>query len=385
MDALSLVDRQDLIGLTSELVSIPSVTNSEEEISDWLYDYFKDIGLVDIERFPVEDSGDTLAGWYPKVGDGPVLMLNFHMDTFKAFQGWDTDPFNPVIEGDRLYGLGAHDMKGGAACALTAVRCMIESGLDLGGGLLVTATSDEENWSRGAHALIEVGLLEGCDYCLVPEPQAPGVLTIGQRGRHVFHITFHGRAVSAAYDSGVNAVVDASRAVTELDELEELGYNEEFGMGGSLCVIGVNGGGTMILVPEVADVYIDRHILPEQGVDWAAEQIRRAIEGTGIEGKYELTWDERPTPAPGAFIVPPDSVFVKTVKKKLEEETGGDVELVLGRSVADTNHFAVHGGVPTLICGPTGGNTCEANEYVDTNSLPSTTRMLIKSITDLLQ
>lgn len=168
-------------------------------------------------------------------------------------------------------------------------------------------------------------------------------------------------------------------------EFEELGYNEEFGMGGSLCVIGLNGGGTMILVPEVADVYIDRHILPEQSVDWAAEQIRRAIEGSEIKGKYELTWDERPTPAPGAFIVPPDSVFVKTMKRNLEEETGGDVELVLGRSVADTNHFAVHGGVPTLICGPTGGNTCEANEYVDTNSLPRTTRMLIKSITDLLQ
>jgi len=69
-------------------------------------------------------------------------------------------------------------------------------------------------------------------------------------------------------------------------------------------------------------------------------------------------------------MVPPDSLFVRTVKGNLEGELGKNVDLILGRSVADTNHFAVHGGVPTIICGPSGGNTCEANEYVDLSSLP---------------
>jgi len=60
------------------------------------------------------------------------------------------------------------------------------------------------------------------------------------------------------------------------------------------------------------------------------------------------------------------------------------VGLILGRSVADTNHFAVHGGVPTIICGPSGGNTCEANEYVELSSLPAIARTYVRSVLDLL-
>jgi len=385
-DPLELVDEDRLTELTKTLVSIPSVTNREHEISDWIYQKFKSLGLSDVRRLPVEEAGDTIVGWIDGPEDGPKMMLNFHMDTFGVFDGWDTDPFTPHVEGDRLYGLGAHDMKGGAACLLGTVEALVESGVEMGGRVLVSATSDEENWSRGAHELINNGLLKDCSYCMVPEPTAPATITIGQRGRHVFHLTFHGRTVSAAYDSGVNAVVDAARVTAALANMDEkaLGYNEEFGMRGSLCVIGLHGGGTMILVPELAEVYVDRHILPGETVEDAAAQVRETIMGAGIEGTYEMKWDERPTPAPSSFIVPPDSLFVRTVKKILEDELGRDLRLILGRSVADTNHFAVHGGVPTIICGPSGGNTCEANEYVELSSLPVIARTYVRSVLDLL-
>lgn len=381
-----LIDAARLLELTETLVSIPSVANNEHEISDWIYDHFKSLGLAGVMRLPVEESGDTVAGWLEGSSDGPTLMFNFHMDTFDAFEGWETEPFKPERKGDRLYGVGSHDMKGGAACLLGAVEALVESGVELGGRLLVTATSDEENWSRGAHALIEAGLLEGCDYCMVPEPSSPGEITIGQRGRHVFHLTFHGRTVHAAYGGGVNAVVDAARAVASISEpgVIDLGYDEDFGMGGSLCVIGLQGGGTLILVPELAEVYIDRHILPGETVEGAAQQIRSAIERAGIESSYEVSWDERPTPAPPSFVVPRDSAFVQTLKRNLERETGWDVVFVLGRSVADTNHIAVHGGVPTVILGPTGGNTCEANEYVNISSLVPVARTYVRSALDLL-
>ena len=140
----------------------------------------------------------------------------------------------------------------------------------------------------------------------------------------------------------------------------------------------------MIYVPELAEVWIDRHILPGQTVEWAANQIRAVVEKVGIEGSYDLKWDERPTPAPASFIVPRDSRLVQVVTKNLEKETGWMVKHVLARSVADTNHFAVHGIVPTLICGPTGGNTCEANEWVDTSSLGPISRVYIRSLIDLL-
>ena len=384
-DPLTLLNRERIVELVEEMVSIPSITNKEGAMSDWTHKRLRELGL-EVRRLPVEESGDTVVGWLDSPRKGPSMMLNFHMDTFDAFRGWVTDPFKPVVKDGRIYGLGAHDMKGGGACLIAAVEAIVESGVKLRGKLIVSSTSDEENWSRGAHALIKGGYLKDCEYCIVPEPSTSGTLTIGERGRHVFHLTFHGESVSAAYDKGVNAVVDASKAAVALTQLDkaELGYNEDYELGGSLCVIGLKGGGTMIYVPEIAELWVDRHILPGQTVDWAAEQIRAVVGKAGIDGTYEIAWDERPTPAPLSFIVPKNSKLVKTVTRNLELETGWRVRHVLARSVADTNHFAVHGGVPTLICGPTGGNTCEANEWVDFDSLLPTSRTLVRSVTDLL-
>ena len=380
-----LLRRERLSELTETLVKINSITGNEQELAEWVYNFLVDLGLEDVKKLAVEDAGDTIAGWIDGPKEGPTLMLNFHLDTFDAFKDWKTDPLTPTVVGNRMYGLGSHDMKGGAACLLGAVEAVINS-VKLGGRVLVSATSDEEYWSRGAHELIKHGYLKDCDYCMVPEPSAHGTLTIGQRGRHVYKLRFHGKTVSAAYDSGVNAVVDAARAVSRIGDIttEQLGYLPEYDMKGSLCVIGFHGGGNMILVPELAEVTIDRHILPGETVEDAAEQIRAVVDGTGVESSYELTWDDRPTPAPSSFIVPPDSRFVQTVKGSLEDETGHPVRLTLGRSVADTNHFAVHGGVPTIICGPTGGNTCEANEWVDIDSLVPVAGTYVRSMVDLL-
>ena len=384
-DPLTLLKRKRIVELVEEMVSIPSITNKEGAMSDWTNRRLRELGL-EVHRLRVEESGDTIVGWLDSPRKSPSMMLNFHIDTFDAFRGWVTDPFKPVVKNGRLYGLGAHDMKGGGACLIAAVEAIVESGVRLGGKLIVSGTSDEENWSRGAHALINQGYLKGCKYCLVPEPSAVGTLTIGERGRHVFHLTFHGESVSAAYDKGVNAVVDASKAAVALARLSktELGYNKEFELGGSLCVIGLKGGGTMIYVPELAELWVDRHILPGQTVKGAAEQIREVVDKVGIEGNYDIAWDERPTPAPLSFVVPKTSKLVKIVTRNLERETGWRVRHVLARSVADTNHIATHGGVPTLICGPTGGNTCEANEWVDVDSLLPTSRMLARSVIDLL-
>jgi acetylornithine deacetylase/succinyl-diaminopimelate desuccinylase-like protein len=384
---VELVNKDRLIELTKALVSIRSVTGEEHELSDWTYEHFKSLGLRGVQRLPIEDSGDSIVGWIDGPTDRPAMMLNFHLDTFEAFAGWETDPFTPALEGGRLYGVGSHDMKGGGACVLGAVEALLQSGVELGGRLIVSATTDEENWSRGAHALIKSGLLDNCQYCLVPEPTRSGQLTIGQRGRHVFHLTFHGKTIHAAYRvGGINAVVDAAKVAAAIAGLnwKKLGYNKEFDMSGSICVIGLHGGSTIILVPELAHLYIDRHILPGQTVEEAADQIRAAVKGANIESRYELAWDERPTPAPGSFVVPADSRLVQTVRANMERELGHEVKFVLGRSVADTNHFAVYGGVPTLIYGPQGGNTCEANEYVLVDSMPAVARVYTQSVLDLL-
>lgn len=384
MNPMEHISEDRLIELTKTLVEIPSETGKEKAIGDWLATYFKELGLK-VTRLPVEEAGDSIVGVL-KGGDGPKLMLNFHIDTFDAFEGWDTDPFKVDEKDGRMYGLGAHDMKGGAACALVALEAIVKSGAKLSGDLIVSGTSDEEYWSRGAHALVNSGLLGSVKYNIVPEPADHSTIIIGQRGRHVFKLRFYGSSVSAAYDEGVNAVVDASKVVAEFEKHKPdgFGYMDEYDMRGTLCVTGLHSGGDKIYVPELAEVTIDRHILPGQSVEEAANQIKQIILDADIKGRYELTWDERPTPAPTSFITDPNSRFVQTAKKNLENQTGEDVGFRLGRSVADTNHIAVYGNIPTIIMGPSGGNTCEANEWVDIDSLPQIARAITGTILDLI-
>jgi succinyl-diaminopimelate desuccinylase len=380
---LAGLNQDRMVALAREIVAIPSVTNAEQAMSDYTASFLGSLGYT-VTRLPVPESGDTIVATYG-TGDQAV-MLNFHLDTFDVFAGWQTDPFEPVTVGDRLYGLGAHDMKGGAACVLAIAEAIVRSGVTLPGRVIISATSDEENWSRGAHVMIDSGLLDGCVAALVPEPAAAATLTVGQRGRHVFRVRFNGKTVHAAFGGGINAAADAARFVAAVEEPEhvDLGWSEPFGLAGTLNVIGIHSGGTMILVPEVADVWIDRHILPGETLAHARHQIETVLKEVVRHSTWELFVDERPTPAPGPYIVPESSSLVQAMRTAIAIEYDSPVTLVLGRSVADTSHIAFHGGIPTVICGPQGGNTCEANEWLDLPSLLPTARAMTRGMVSLL-
>jgi succinyl-diaminopimelate desuccinylase len=380
---LAGLNQDRIVALAREIVAIPSVTNAEQAMSDYTASFLDSLGYT-VTRLPVPESGDTIVATYG-TGDQAV-MLNFHLDTFDVFAGWQTDPFEPVTVGDRLYGLGAHDMKGGAACVLAIAEAIVRSGVTLPGRVIISATSDEENWSRGAHVMIDSGLLDGCVAALVPEPAAAATLTVGQRGRHVFRVRFSGKTVHAAFGGGINAAADAARFVAAVEEPEhvDLGWSEPFGLAGTLNVIGIHSGGTMILVPEVADVWIDRHILPGETLAHARHQIETVLKDVVRHSTWELFVDERPTPAPGPYIVPESSSLVQSMRTAIAIEYDSPVTLVLGRSVADTSHIAFHGGIPTVICGPQGGNTCEANEWLDLPSLLPTARAMTRGMVSLL-
>ena len=137
-----LISEERVVELTKTLVAIPSVTGQEDELADWVHGFLQSLGLRGVQRLAVPDAGDSVIGWLEGNADGPTMMLNFHLDTFDVFAGWESDPFEPVVRNGRLYGLGAHDMKGGAACVLAAVEALVKSGVGLNGRLLIAATSE---------------------------------------------------------------------------------------------------------------------------------------------------------------------------------------------------------------------------------------------------
>ena len=384
----SLIKQDRLLHLTKTLVEIPSVTGQEQPLADWICDYLKSLGLDNITRLPVEETGETIVAWLEGAQEVPGMMLLFHLDTFDVCDGWDTDPFKTLLEGNKLFGLGVHDMKGGGACILGAMEAIVQSKIQLGGHLYIVATTDEENWSRGAHEVIKSGLLNRCICGLNPEPTARGEVRIGQRGRHVFHLTLKGKTIQASYDhdDGINAVVDAAKLVTALDGIpcNELGVNEAYNITGNLAVTSIQGGSTMILIPERAHVYLDRHTIPGQTAETEAEFLRAIIEQTDIKSTVQIEWDDRPTPAPTAYLISEDAMIVREVSRQILSELNEPPTYVIGRSVNDASHFTVYGGIPTVLYGPQGGNTCKANEYLEVDSLVPTARIYLNTVLNIL-
>src|SRR4051812_27993463 len=112
-------------------------------------------------------------------GDGPTLLLNGHVDTVLAVEGWSTDPWTPHRDGDRLYGLGAADMKSGVAAAMLAARWLHQHRQQWRGTVIFSSVVDEEAYSIGARALIASGIV--ADYCIVTESSwdRPAIGSVG--------------------------------------------------------------------------------------------------------------------------------------------------------------------------------------------------------------
>ena len=131
----------DLTALLSALVAIDSVNPSlvpggkgETRIADFIEGWARDAGLH-AERLEETPGRPSVLVRAQGRGGGRTLLLCGHIDTVNV-DGM-TDPHSPRLEGDRLYGRGAYDMKAGAAAAFVAAREAIR--LDLAGDIVVAA------------------------------------------------------------------------------------------------------------------------------------------------------------------------------------------------------------------------------------------------------
>src|SRR5262249_8794826 len=84
-------------------------------------------------------------------------MLNGHTDINALTMRWKRDPWTPVVDGDRLYGHGVQNMKGGLASIIMAAEAIRLSGLSLAGDLVVACVAGETQGGEGTHSLMEQG------------------------------------------------------------------------------------------------------------------------------------------------------------------------------------------------------------------------------------
>ena len=209
-DVLGHIDRQELVELGKDLIRIPSMIGDETPLARWLARYFSARGY-DVELQEVEP------GWYQTVavlkgsGGGRSLMFNGHLDNNPLASGQTGNPFEPRVEGDRLYGAGIRNMKSGVASMVHAAEALRRSGTQLKGDLVVACVLAELQGGLGTVHLMESGYRT--DMAVVTEPYGAHNIVTKHGGMSKFSLHVKGRHPEGDDVTGVDAIPKMMKAI----------------------------------------------------------------------------------------------------------------------------------------------------------------------------
>ncbi|MGH9122200.1 MAG: M20 family metallopeptidase, partial [Acidimicrobiales bacterium] len=283
-------------------------------------------------------------------GPRRTLIVNGHTDVVPvAAQEWTRQPFRATLEGDRLYGRGTADMKGGIAAAICALDVLERAGRSPACDLVFHLVADEESGGRlGTRALLDAGEMVG-DACLVPEPTGMAV-GVAERGQLRVEVILHGRPGHGSRPrEGVSAIEHGAHLVLAL-HAADFGDPEHPLLGRPTANVGtISGGSGINTVAETCRLGVDRRVLPGVGLEEALAQVRRRIESAGVEGlNYELEVVEF---AEGSEM-PADDPFALGVRDAVEAETGRRPQVVGMTFTTDARFVRNQAGIPAVVCGP---------------------------------
>lgn len=226
---------------------------------------------------------------------GP-LVLTGHIDTVPLGRAtWSRDPFAGEMDGDRMFGRGASDMKSGVA-AMVVASLRTAAHLANSPGVVLVLTAGEETGHEGVKHVVTVpGLLGRAGAIVVGEPTENYPL-IGSRGSLKLEFIVHGVTAHASTpEAGVNAVVRAARLAAAMDEYRfDIDTHPIMGRP-SLNVGYLHGGLNINSVPDEARLGVDIRTIAGQDHDHVQHSMRcLACERTEVRRLREtpMTWTE---------------------------------------------------------------------------------------------
>jgi acetylornithine deacetylase len=368
--------RGDLIELTSRLVEIDSINPSlvpdgagEARIAAFVAEWAAAAGLVAdlLEDTPGRPSVIVRSRGN---GSGRTLLLCAHLDTV-GVEGMP-DPHTPRIDGDRLYGRGAYDMKASLAASLLACREAAHAGLS--GDVVVAAVADEEHSSIGVQEALRSVT---ADAAIVTEPTELELI-VAHKGFVWIEIEVIGRAAHGSRpELGIDAIVKSGPILTGLGELDaKLGDRTHDRLGrGSIHASLIEGGAELSTYPGTCTLSIERRTLPGETQQGVEDEIE-ALLSRCREHDPELQVAQRTLLVREPFEVPEDSHVVREVREAATEV------LVTAPAVNGVPYWAdaafiAAAGIPTVMFGPSGAGAHAVEEWVSISDTEAVIRILV--------
>lgn len=204
--------QEEAISLLKELIATPSFSKEEEQTASIIGKF---LALKVIAANRVGNNIFALNKHYDEAK--PTILLNSHHDTVKPNPQYSKDPFAPIIEDGKLYGLGSNDA-GGCLVSLLAVFLNYYDKADSKYNFIFAATAEEEISGAGG---IEYTLpyLPKIDCAIVGEPTQMQ-MAVAERGLMVLDCISHGKAGHAARNEGENAITKSLKDIEWFDSYQ---------------------------------------------------------------------------------------------------------------------------------------------------------------------
>ena len=332
----------ELVGLATRLIGYDTseadgVLEAAGFVEGWLEARGIGVATEEVRGLPVLKA---------EVGpeDASTIVLHGHLDVVPGQEG----QFSPRVDGDRLYGRGAYDMKGALAAMRDSARVRVRLGI-------VGDEESEEEADRGSDHLVDGGFIG--DFAITGEPTD---LQIGVEAKGVLALRLEVSGVAAHGATpwlGDNAVLKAHDVFRSIESLPFARHSSELFDRPSINLGRILGGDALNKVPDRCAIDVDIRHLPDQDPETILAQIRSLPD---VEVKPLLT---RP-PA----VVDRDSPFVRALREAASAHHDGE-PMSVGRDGASDAVSFLRVGVPAVEFGPVGEGHHGPAEWVSVPSL----------------
>ena len=383
LDQAAQADKANVIKTLEALVNIETGTNDAigiPEMGNYLESRLKALG-ANVTRHKAEAGvvGDNIVGTFQGSGAKSILLMA-HMDTVYARGILANAPFR--VEGDKAYGAGIADAKGGIAVILHSLGLLKAQNFDKFKTITVMFNTDEEKGSFGSRDLIQKLAAEH-DYVLSYEPSGPeegfGTATSGIA---YVQAVVHGKASHAGVspELGINALTEASALVLRTHDIQD--KSKERGFNWTTMTAG---GTATNIIPDKAVVNADVRYGKNEDLDLMKSMLDAAAAKPQVTG---ATIDINLTRGRPAFNATDEGIKVMQKALAIYADVGGKSQIYTtrGGGGSDAAYAALSGKPVVEGLGLPGANYhSNLAEYVMTDPIPRRLYLSAQLIADLGQ
>ncbi|MEK6257879.1 MAG: M20 family metallopeptidase [Planctomycetota bacterium] len=357
--------REELLQFAADLVATPSpnLPGDERAVVAVILAEMNRLGLSGAEIAAKEPHRPNVIYKLRGGRPGPVLMLCGHSDTKPVGDAsqWQTDPFQPVFNDGKLYGLGSTDMKSAVAAMIYATAALHQCETDLAGDVLLVINADEERSMKFGSEFLSTDYGIQADVALLGEPSGIDgpefeFLHLLSRGISCFKIRVFGTQMHSSLTDrlpSVNANVKLAEVLTRMHRELQLTFNPH-----PLCAaptinlaVKIEGGVGYGVCPGVAEFQADIRTLPGMTRHQLQADVERCLDSIrrdDPELRVELEFEQPPLDWIPPTEVPAEHPLVAALLTASEQVLGWRPKLTAFPGGTDAAKFQVLAGIPTI-------------------------------------